>query len=81
MPCRSLTSSVFVAPTGEVHPCTVYARPLGNAWETPLPALLSSPEAEEARRAVREDKCPGCWSPCEAYQTILSNLPRALLRA
>jgi MoaA/NifB/PqqE/SkfB family radical SAM enzyme len=81
LPCRSLASSVFVAPSGEVHPCTVYARPLGNAWETPLPALLATPEAEDARRAVREDRCPGCWSPCEAYQTILSNLPRALLRA
>jgi MoaA/NifB/PqqE/SkfB family radical SAM enzyme len=78
LPCHSLTSSVFVAPSGEVHPCTVYARPLGNAWDTPLPEILASREAEDARRAVREDRCPGCWSPCEAYQTILSNLPRAL---
>jgi MoaA/NifB/PqqE/SkfB family radical SAM enzyme len=79
LPCRSLFASVFVAPDGTVHPCTVYARPLGNAWDTPLPAILATPEAESARRAVAEDRCPGCWSPCEAYQTILSNIPRALM--
>jgi MoaA/NifB/PqqE/SkfB family radical SAM enzyme len=79
LPCRSLSASVFVAPDGTVHPCTVYARPLGNAWETPLPEILATPEAGRARLAVAQDRCPGCWSPCEAYQTILSNLPRALL--
>ncbi len=79
LPCKSLSSSVFVAPDGTVHPCTVYGRPLGNAWSTPLPEILATPEADAARLAVKEDRCPGCWSPCEAYQTILSNLPRALL--
>lgn len=80
LPCRSLSTSVFVAPSGDVHPCTVYDRPLGNAWATPLPEILGTAEAQEARRAVAEDRCPGCWSPCEAYQTILSQVPRALLR-
>jgi len=79
LPCRSLSSSVFVSPDGTVHPCTVYGRPLGDAWSTPLPVILATDEAQAARTAVREDRCPGCWSPCEAYQTILSNLPRALL--
>jgi MoaA/NifB/PqqE/SkfB family radical SAM enzyme len=79
LPCHSLSSSVFVAPDGTVHPCTVYERALGNAWATPLPEILAAPEADAARLAVREDRCPGCWSPCEAYQTILSDLPRALL--
>src|SRR5262249_51264573 len=79
LPCRSLSTRVFVAPSGEVHPCTVYRRPLGNDYATPLPTLLASEEAEKARQAIFEDRCPGCWSPCEAYQTILSNLPRALV--
>lgn len=79
LPCHSLASSVFVAPDGTVHPCTVYERALGNAWTTPLPEILATSEAGAARLAVREDRCPGCWSPCEAYQTILSDLPRALL--
>jgi MoaA/NifB/PqqE/SkfB family radical SAM enzyme len=81
LPCRSLFTSVFLAASGQVHPCTVYERPLGDAYRRPLPELLGSDEAADARRAVREDRCPGCWSPCEAYQTILSQAPRALYRA
>jgi hypothetical protein len=80
LPCKSLSASVFVAADGTVRPCTVYDRPLGNAYARPLPELLAAPEAEDARAAVRDDACPGCWSPCEAYQTILTNLPRVLAR-
>jgi MoaA/NifB/PqqE/SkfB family radical SAM enzyme len=80
LPCKSLSASVFVGADGQVRPCTVYDRPLGNAYARPLPELLAASVAVEARRAVRDDACPGCWSPCEAYQTILTNLPRALLR-
>jgi MoaA/NifB/PqqE/SkfB family radical SAM enzyme len=80
VPCRSLSASVFVDVTGEVRPCTVYDRPLGNAYREPLPRLLASAEAQAAREAVRADACPGCWSPCEAYQSLLVNLPRLLAR-
>ena len=81
LPCRSLSASVFVAASGDVHPCTVYGRPLGDAWSRPLPEILASAEASSAREAIAADRCPGCWSPCEAYQTILTGLPRALLPA
>jgi len=80
LPCASLFTSVFVAPDGTVQPCTVFDRPLGNAYATPLPVLLATPAAEAARADVAADRCPGCWSPCEAYQTILTHLPRALLQ-
>jgi Fe-coproporphyrin III synthase len=79
LPCRSLFTSVFVGASGEVSPCTVFDRRLGNAYEKTLPEILSTPQADEARREVERDLCPGCWSPCEAYQTILTNLPRALV--
>ena len=52
---------------------------LGDAYATPLRELLATGAAAEAREDVRHDRCPGCWSPCEAYQTILTSLPRALL--
>lgn len=78
LPCRSLFTSVFVGGDGQVRPCTVFDRPLGDAYAAPLPTLLATPEAEAARADVQADRCPGCWSPCEAYQTILSHLPRVL---
>lgn len=79
LPCASLFTSVFVGGDGQVRPCTVFDAPLGDAWATPLPALLATPAADAARADVAADRCPGCWSPCEAYQTILAHLPRALL--
>jgi MoaA/NifB/PqqE/SkfB family radical SAM enzyme len=82
VPCRSLFGSVFVAPSGVVHPCTVFDRPLGNAWTTPLPEILAGPKAADARGEVAADRCPGCWSPCEAYPTMLGSVvptARALL--
>lgn len=78
LPCASLFTSVFVGADGRVRPCTVYDRPLGDAYATPLPELLATPEAEAARADVAADRCPGCWSPCEAYQTILARLPQAI---
>jgi MoaA/NifB/PqqE/SkfB family radical SAM enzyme len=79
LPCRSLFTSVFVGLDGEVRPCTVFDRPLGNAFQRPLPEILATAEAARAREDVARDRCPGCWSPCEAYQTILAQLPRAMV--
>ena len=31
------------------------------------------------RRAVTEQKCPNCWTPCEAYPAIGASPGRALL--
>lgn len=72
LPCRSLRASVFVAANGDVYPCTVWDRPLGNVYETPLSAILATPAAEATRRAIARDRCPGCWSPCEANPTIVA---------
>ncbi|MCC7136930.1 MAG: radical SAM protein [Planctomycetes bacterium] len=79
VPCRSLFTSVFVGGDGVLRPCTVFDRALGRAYERPLDELLATPEAEAARRDVAADRCPGCWSPCEAYQTLLAHLPRLLV--
>jgi MoaA/NifB/PqqE/SkfB family radical SAM enzyme len=70
--CRSLVASVFVAPGGDVHPCTVYGRRLGNVRERPLPDILADATAADARRTIARDACPGCWSPCEAHPTIFA---------
>jgi MoaA/NifB/PqqE/SkfB family radical SAM enzyme len=80
VPCRSLQVSLFVAANGDVYPCTVYSRRLGNLRETPLPDILRGEEARAARAVIRRDACPGCWSPCEAHPTLLANAPGSFLR-
>jgi MoaA/NifB/PqqE/SkfB family radical SAM enzyme len=80
IPCRSLRASVFIGASGDLYPCTVYGRRLGNVLETPLPDLLASDEAADARDVIERDRCPGCWSPCEAHPTIVASAPGSLLR-
>ncbi len=72
VPCAALRASVFVDPQGIVYPCSIYSRPLGGLreFDYDLGALLRRDEVRVARRAVVDDLCPGCWSPCEAYQSL-----------
>ncbi|MBF0341019.1 MAG: radical SAM protein [Magnetococcales bacterium] len=79
MPCRALRSSLFLAPDGTVFPCSIWDRPAGNlrAFDFDLRALLASSAAQEITGEIRASRCPGCWTPCDAYPTILGNLPLA----
>lgn len=80
LPCKALRAGVFVDVVGDLYPCTVYGRRLGNVLETPLYELLSGAEAEDARAVIARDDCPGCWSPCEANPTIVATAPASLIR-
>jgi len=77
-PCKALTSSCFIDPQGNVYPCTHWEMKLGNLRESDydLKKIWNSKKAKEARKMIKKNKCPGCWTPCEAYQTILGNLLR-----
>ena len=74
VPCAALRASVFVNPQGVVYPCSIYNRPLGGLREYgyDLARVLGLDEAARARQAVVEDRCPGCWTPCEAYQSLFA---------
>jgi MoaA/NifB/PqqE/SkfB family radical SAM enzyme len=76
--CQALNSSCFLDPTGGVYPCTMYDHLLGNIreWDYDLPALWNSREARRLQGEIWEFNCPQCWTPCEAYQSILGSLLR-----
>lgn len=76
--CQALSSSCFLDPTGGVYPCTMYDHLIGNIrdWDYDLPALWNSPEARRLQGEIWEFNCPQCWTPCEAYQSILGSLLR-----
>jgi MoaA/NifB/PqqE/SkfB family radical SAM enzyme len=80
LPCKALRAGVFVDVKGDVHPCTVYGRVLGNVQEKTLYEILDGAEAEDAREVIERDACPGCWSPCEANPTIVALAPGSLVR-
>jgi len=73
-PCASLAGNCFIAPAGTVHPCHIWEQPIGTLPEAgySLSQLWRKSPALRARAEVREQRCPGCWTPCEAYPTILS---------
>ncbi len=77
--CAAVRASVFVDSRGVVYPCSIYDRPLGKLREHDydLGRILHADEARRARTAVIEDTCPGCWTPCEAYQSLFAHFTRS----
>lgn len=76
--CQALRSSCFLDASGGVFPCTVYDRTIGNVRESDydLLALWNSEFSRRLQKEIWEFNCPQCWTPCEAYQSILGSLFR-----
>lgn len=74
--CKSGKISCFIDPLGNVYSCTGYNVIVGNLRENDynLSGILSNETALFLNEKIRKGKCPQCWTPCEAYQNILSNL-------
>lgn len=79
--CVSGQSSFFLDPYGFLYPCISMDAPFGNVKESSLPQILKTDTAVDVVKQIKDGKCPGCWTPCEAYQSILENLPRAFVNA
>lgn len=78
MRCHAMRSSCFVDSWGNVFPCTIYDKKIGSLREVDydLGALWRSQEADALQREIWEYDCPQCWTPCEAYQSIMGNFLR-----
>ena len=73
--CNVFNLSCFVDPSGNVYPCTIFDRKLGNLRENnyDLKKILLSEKAKKIKEEIINEKCPQCWTPCEAHQMIISN--------
>jgi Fe-coproporphyrin III synthase len=82
VPCQALSSTFFMDPCGDVYPCAVYKRKLTNIKRihSDFGAVWNSPAARAISAECRNNKCPVCWSPCDAFSAIGSSLARSLLR-
>lgn len=74
--CQALAGSFFMNPSGEVYPCSIYNKPIGNirGYNYDIGRLYRDSKRNQIRGEIIEGKCPHCWTPCEAYQSILANL-------
>ncbi len=76
LPCAALDSSCFIDPYWTLFPCSIWDQPLGSLrdHDFELQRLWRAAPTRAARAAVVREECPHCWTPCEAYPTILGNL-------
>jgi MoaA/NifB/PqqE/SkfB family radical SAM enzyme len=79
--CEALVRTVYVGPDLTVYPCTIWDRPLGNLADfgLSLERLLTRDEVDRARAEVVAQRCPGCFSPCEALPAMLAHPLRTAL--
>jgi len=79
--CKAMMTSCYIDPTGNVFPCTIFNKRLGNLRDVDydLMKILNSDFAKNVRKKVEELNCPNCWTPCEAYQTILGNIHNIII--
>jgi MoaA/NifB/PqqE/SkfB family radical SAM enzyme len=75
MRCHALSTSCFIDSWGNVFPCTIYDRKIGSLRNVDydLARIWNTPEADALEREIFDYKCPQCWTPCEAYQSIMGN--------
>ncbi len=74
--CQALSGSVFIDSFGYIYPCTIYSKRLANIKDInyDLESYWNTEIVKKLRLEIEEGKCPHCWTPCEAYQSILANL-------
>lgn len=79
LPCTALSSSCFVDPYWNLFPCSIWSEKVGNLRDNgfDLQALWQSERRRDLRQDVKNENCAQCWTPCEAYPTLLGNLARA----
>ncbi|MFH0861372.1 MAG: radical SAM protein [Candidatus Altiarchaeota archaeon] len=83
LPCKAASVSCFISPDGTVYPCSIWDKPLGNLKEVDYEfrRIWNAPDFRQAAADAHSKRCPNCWTPCEAYQTLLGNAlnPRVFL--
>ncbi|MFZ2024816.1 MAG: radical SAM protein [Microgenomates group bacterium] len=79
--CRSLSSSIFIDPYGNIFPCSMWNQPLGNIKKNKgnLMTMWNDKKMLNALHIIQMKRCANCWTPCEAYQSILGNLGQPIL--
>jgi Fe-coproporphyrin III synthase len=70
IPCQALRSALFLSPEGDVMPCHIYDRPLGNVRERDVLAIWHDAATLGARADIERLACGGCFSACEAYPAL-----------
>lgn len=79
VPCAALLSTAYLSAKGEVYPCTIWDKPLGNVRDHAysLAPIIKKARLNGVRADVAAGRCPRCWTPCEAYPALAASPVRA----
>lgn len=82
LPCSALKTSCFIDAYWNLFACSIWEEKVGNLRENAfdLRALWDSDRRKMLRKDVADENCPHCWTPCEAYPTVLANLAQAAVK-
>jgi len=69
--CYSGTHSFFLDAYGDLYPCTMLNREIGNVKEG-FDKVWMSNKAKQARKFIKKRKC-FCWSACEIWHSLEKN--------
>ena len=73
--CQALAGSVFIDSFGYIYPCSIYSKKMANIKDIDYDLEGYWNSARSARRVKRSSAgVSQCWTPCEAYQSILGKL-------
>jgi radical SAM protein with 4Fe4S-binding SPASM domain len=75
--CYSGTHSLYLDPYGNVYPCIVLSKKLGNVRERSFEEIWLGAEAQAVRRSIAAEACD-CWTPCEALPSLGRSLKPVL---
>ncbi len=77
--CAAISSNIYISEKGDIYPCTIWDKKIGSLRENDfdLEALLSHLLVKETRKQVVEKKCPNCWTPCEAFPSIITDAKKS----
>lgn len=74
-PCSALKSSITIHPDGLITPCLMWSKELIQLRKEnyDLASAWKNLKLNAIRNEIRSGGCPGCWTPCEAFQSIIDN--------
>lgn len=81
VPCSALRASAYVDPDLNLYPCATWDQALLNLRDVgySLERAGQAASVSAARTSASRRECPGCWTPCEAYPTLLTRGPAAVV--
>jgi MoaA/NifB/PqqE/SkfB family radical SAM enzyme len=68
--CTAAKNSIFIDPYGDVYPCIMMNKRMGNIKENKLDVIMNSKIALGIREEIKKLNCPKCWVECEVFREI-----------